>query len=183
MLFRSLYVYGDANDEWVPTRRVWTQHTYHVSNATSAGNVPTTETDNWTLPGLNNYRQNVQGDGVFNAPDLTIDLSVGLERCNFNEVVLLARVSNEGALGVAPGVPVEFYLGTDASGTYLDVRETQEPLLPGASTVVSLTVQAPEVSADYFAVVNRNGTATSVPECDGNNNEDLTTGVYCDFVD
>ena len=23
---RGLYVYGDTNEEWVPTRRVWTQH-------------------------------------------------------------------------------------------------------------------------------------------------------------
>ena len=71
---QGVYLYGDAFDQWVGTRRVWTSHAYHVTNATSAGNAPTTELDNWTQPGLNNYRQNVQGEGVFNAPDLTVDL-------------------------------------------------------------------------------------------------------------
>jgi hypothetical protein len=79
---RGLYVYGDARDQWVPTRRVWTQHAYHVTNATSAGNVPLVEDDNWSVPGLNNYRQNVQGDGVFNAPDLAVELSIGLDPCD-----------------------------------------------------------------------------------------------------
>jgi hypothetical protein len=73
---KGLFVYGDALDQWVPTRRVWTQHAYHVTNATAAGNVPLVEDDNWAQPGLNNYRQNVQGDGVFNAPDLAIDLAI-----------------------------------------------------------------------------------------------------------
>src|SRR5690606_11727615 len=30
---RGLYMYGDANDRWVPTRKVWSQHTYHITNA------------------------------------------------------------------------------------------------------------------------------------------------------
>lgn len=179
---QGLYVYEDAHAGWVPTRKVWTQHAYHVTNATSSGNVPLLEENNWTMPGLNNYRQNVQGNGVFNAPDLAIDLSVGLQQCNLNQIVLTARVSNVGALGVFPGAPVEFYLGTDQNGEYLGLVNTTEPLLPGASTVVTLAVDAPEEPADYYAVVNRHGTATTVDECDNSNNEDYTTGVYCDFV-
>ncbi|MEZ4452188.1 MAG: hypothetical protein R3B09_22170 [Nannocystaceae bacterium] len=31
-LRQGLYVYGDAGDGWVPTRKVWNQHTYHVTN-------------------------------------------------------------------------------------------------------------------------------------------------------
>lgn len=76
-------MYGDAHDEWVPTRRVWTQHRYHVTNATSGGNVPGAESDNWTTAGLNNHRQNVQGEGVFHTPDRAVDLSIGLEECVF----------------------------------------------------------------------------------------------------
>jgi hypothetical protein len=40
------------------------------------------EQDNWTTPGLNNFRQNVQGAGVFNAPDLSVSLAVGLDKCD-----------------------------------------------------------------------------------------------------
>lgn len=178
----GLYVYGDANDEWVPTRRVWTQHTYHVSNATSDGNVPFVESDNWTTPGLNNYRQNVQGDGVFNAPDLTVDLSVGLDQCSLGNIVLLARVSNLGALGVPPGAEVYFYEGTDASGALLGTGATTAPLLPGASTTVELAVPAPAAPTDYF-VVTDSTTATSVAECDDQNNTDLTTQASCTIIE
>jgi hypothetical protein len=179
----GLFVYGDVNDQWVPTRRVWTQHAYHVTNAQSDGNVPFAEADNWTLPGLNNYRQNVQGDGVWNAPDLTVDLSVGLDRCGSGEIVLLARVANVGALGVAPGVPVEFFLGTDATGTPLGAAATAVVLLPGASTVVSLAVAAPLDPTAYFVRVNGDGSATVVPECDASNNDGLTTEARCPVVD
>lgn len=178
----GLYVYGDANDEWVPTRRVWTQHTYHVTNATSDGNVPMVENDNWTTSGLNNYRQNVQGDGVFNAPDLTVGVSIGLSQCNSGFIDLLARVSNLGALGVPPGVDVHFYQGADATGTHLGTGTTTVPLLPGASTIVSLTVPAPTEPTDYFVETDSNP-ATTVAECDDTNNTDLTTQAACTIIE
>ncbi|MBC7978459.1 MAG: VCBS repeat-containing protein, partial [Myxococcales bacterium] len=90
---RDLYVYGDPMDRWVPTRKVWTQHSYHVTNATAEGNVPLTEPRNWTQTGLNDYRKNAQGEGVFNAPNLAIELAVGLEKCDQNKLVLDARVT------------------------------------------------------------------------------------------
>ncbi len=178
----GLYVYGDTNDEWVPTRKVWTQHTYHVTNSTSAGNPPMTESPNWSTSGLNNYRQNVQGDGVFNAPDLTIELAVGLDKCGDSQLVLNARVANIGALGVPPGAIVSFYEGTDATGTLLGTGTTSVALLPGASTIVALTVVAPVGDADYFAAVD--GTpAVTVDECDVTNNTDLTTKAGCPRID
>jgi hypothetical protein len=179
---RGLYVYGDVNDEWVPTRRVWTQHTYHVTNSDSTGNVPMSEDNNWTQPGLNNYRQNVQGDGVFNAPDLTLGISVGLNLCNNGQYALQARVSNEGALGVPPGATVTFYEGTSNAGTNLGTATTSEAILPGGSTVVILEVSAPAMSTDYFAEVDGSGVVT-VEECDLNNNSAQVTEVGCDVVD
>lgn len=180
----GLYVYGDVNDEWVPTRRVWTQHSYHVTNATSSGNVPTSESNNWEMSGLNNYRQNVQGNGVFNAPDLTVDLSLGLDRCSQGEVVLLARVSNVGALGVLPGVRVDFYEGdTAATGKHLGTEETTGPLLPGAATVVSYIIAKPTTATNYLAVVNDTGVADGVTECNSDNNTDRTTEAYCEMVE
>ncbi len=179
---QGLFVYGDVNDEWVPTRRVWTQHAYHVTNSDSIGNVPTTELDNWLQPGLNNYRQNVQGDGVFNAPDLTLGISVGLNLCNNGQHELQARVSNIGALGVPPGAVVTFYQGSDSSGTSLGSATTTEALLPGGSTVVTLAVQAPVADTDYYAEVDGT-TAVTVAECDLANNDAQVTQVGCITID
>lgn len=180
---QGLYVYGDVNDEWVPTRRVWTQHTYHVTNATSAGNVPSLESDNWTMAGLNNYRQNVQGDGVFNAPDLTVDLSVALDGCPEGKVELLARVSNVGALGVSKGVIIDFYEGDNpTTGTHLGTETTTESLLPGASTVLRLTIDKPPLPTNYLAIVSGKDAQDAFIECDEENNSDRTTGAYCGVI-
>lgn len=178
---QGLYVYGDALDQWVPTRRVWTQHAYHVTNATSAGNVPLVEDVNWMQPGLNNYRQNVQGDGVFNAPDLAVDLSIGLDACDDGMVVLRARVTNLGALGVRPGVGVTFHQGTTTAGPVIGTGTTTVPLLPGQSTVVTVTVTDPNTPTDYLAVVD--SPPGMVAECDEANNQDGVTDAECPGVD
>ena len=178
---KGVYLYGDANDEWVPTRRVWTQHTYHVTNATSAGNPPEVELDNWTSDGLNNYRQNSQGAGVFNAPDLTVSLSIGLDKC-LDQLELIATVRNEGAAGVPAGILVEFFQGVDATGVPLGSGMTDKPLLPGGSTKVILDVQAPPVDmpADYYVEVDDASDGDGqILECNEDNNSDAVSAAAC----
>ena len=178
---KGVFLYGDTKDQWVPTRRVWTQHTYHVSNATSAGNVPDSEIDNWKNPELNNYRQNVQGEGVFNAPDLTVQLSIGLMNCP-DQLELIATVRNEGALGVPSGIAVDFYAGQDATGVLLGSDVTMKALLPGGSTKVKLLVPAPPgaESQDYFVEVDSASKGDgAVLECNEDNNDGLTTMARC----
>lgn len=178
----GVFLYGDAFDRWVQTRRVWTSHTYHVSNVTSAGNYPATETDNWTTPGLNNYRQNVQGEGVFNAPDLAIELAVGLSDCLDEQLLLIATVRNIGALGVPAGIAVELYEGVDAGGVAIGTMQTDAPLLPGAFVELVWAVQAnPGDDARSFYVVV-DGAAVEdglVAECDESNNEAATMSAAC----
>jgi hypothetical protein len=182
---RGLFVYGDASDQWVPTRRVWTQHTYHVTNATSAGTTPLVEANNWQTDGLNNYRQNVQGEGVFNAPDLTLSLSVSLRLCGQQQLELRATVSNAGSLGVPAGVEVSFFLGDDADGTLLGTATTTTALLPGASTTVALAVSTPPAgtTANFFATVNGDPADTDgdLVECDESNNTSRATSVSCNI--
>lgn len=176
---RGIYAYGDVNDKWVPTREVWTSHTYHVTNVTSQGNVPDVENDNWTTPGLNNYRQNSQGAGVFNAPDLTVDLSIGLDLC-LDKIELRATVWNKGAQGVPAGVQVDFYEGMDANGVLLGTVLTDKPLLPGGSAKVSLVIDAPMQPTDYFVEVDKASKGVGdVEECNEDNNTNLVTAAAC----
>lgn len=175
---KGLFMYGDMMDRWVPTRRVWTQHAYHVTNATSAGNVPMSELRNWVQPGLNNARQNVQGDGVFNAPDLAVSLSVGLEGCPA-EHALRARVTNLGSLGVYMGVPIRFQRTSGGGTTELGTAATTIPLLPGQSQTITLTVSAPAGLQDYRVLVDDTGT---VSECNEANNSGVTNGASCEII-
>ena len=53
---RGVSVFSGQN--WVPTRKIWNQHSYHVTNINEDGTIPRVEDKNWLLPGLNNYRLN-----------------------------------------------------------------------------------------------------------------------------
>ncbi|MBW1807684.1 MAG: choice-of-anchor D domain-containing protein, partial [Deltaproteobacteria bacterium] len=52
----GILVYGNLNDDWVATRRIWNQLDYHVSNVRENGTIPRFETPNWTL--YNNFQTN-----------------------------------------------------------------------------------------------------------------------------
>jgi hypothetical protein len=58
---RGVYVFGDPAGGWVPTRRVWNEHTYHITNVAADGSIPAVELNNWDQPGLNNFRLNEFG--------------------------------------------------------------------------------------------------------------------------
>ena len=180
MARKGVYSYGAGADNWVPTRKVWTQHTYHVSNADSFGNVPMMEQANWADPNLNNFRQNVQGGGVFNAADLTASLAVSLDKCSA-ELVLQATIYNEGALGVPAGINVTFYEGTDNQGFTLGTKPTLEALLTGGSTTVTWTVDAPPQgqTKSYFVEVDGGLNSGIIQECKEDNNGALVTDVEC----
>lgn len=86
-VWRGLYAFKDPADRWVGTRPLWNQHAYYVTNvcdpaddACSAdeihGAIPTAMRSNWSVPWLNNFRQNVQQDGLFDAPDAALLLRV-----------------------------------------------------------------------------------------------------------
>ena len=54
---KGVYLYRSAIGSWSPTRPLWTQHTYHVTNADAQGNPPGAEPPAWHFSGLNAFRQ------------------------------------------------------------------------------------------------------------------------------
>ncbi|MCA9706281.1 MAG: VCBS repeat-containing protein [Myxococcales bacterium] len=55
----------DAQDRWIPARRIWNQHTYHVTNVREDGTIPQFEPPHWES--LNTFRTQAQvgaGGGV-----------------------------------------------------------------------------------------------------------------------
>jgi hypothetical protein len=57
----TLQVIRDERDRWIPARRIWNQHTYHVTNVREDGTIPTHEPPSWAQ--LNTYRTNSQIEG------------------------------------------------------------------------------------------------------------------------
>jgi hypothetical protein len=131
----GLAVWTDSGNNWVRTRRIWNQHTYHVTNITEDGQVPRVEMPNWQNPRFNHFRQNVQPAGVFDAPDLLIE-SIEVESCDdgVGRIEIAVTVANRGALGVAPGVPVVAYATPNGGAEQsLGVQLTTTYILPGRS--------------------------------------------------
>lgn len=183
----GVFVYGDSSDQWVRTRRVWNQHAYHVTNVGADGSIPTDEDNNWEVEGLNNYRQNVQGAGVYNAPDLEIaGFDVSLEGCP-ESLRLRARIENVGSLGVPAGVPVAFYETLPGGPELIGVATTEDALLPGQTTTVELEVSIADLRGDtefeFRVSADDDGEGGGVVvECNEGGNADALEGVACDLL-
>ncbi|RLB56648.1 MAG: hypothetical protein DRJ42_02780 [Deltaproteobacteria bacterium] len=110
----------DPEDRWASSRPIWNQHAYSVTHVTDDAQVVQTSAwqQNWTVPGLNNFRQNVQGDlGVLNIADLTVVFFNVDEICTAElpaDLDLRARVCNRGTNPVIDGVTVRFTEGAVA---------------------------------------------------------------------
>jgi hypothetical protein len=179
----GVFVYGDKFDKWVRTRKIWNQHAYHITNINGDGSLPKPEPLSWGPMGFNNYRVSAQGSGVFNAPDLRVDLEVSTASCPA-ALTLRARVKNEGTLGVAAGVKVTFHQGNDATGPVIADKATTRPLLPGESEIVVASAPATGGGTfSFFVVVDGGAAAGGVTrECKEDNNSASAGGLKCPSV-
>lgn len=168
---QGIFVLGDPADRWVRTRPIWNQYAYAVTHVDDRGNVPATPPDNWSVAGLNNFRQNVQGAGVFNAPNLIVELDA-VAACGRGEVRLSALVRNVGSRGVPAGVSVELVrTAPEPSGTIATLMTTR-PLLPGGSERVTAvaTDQPNDVDLHFLVRVDGDEAGGAVRECNEDDN-------------
>jgi hypothetical protein len=175
-------VFGSATGSWVRTRRVWNEHTYHITNINEDGTVPVSEPPNWKQPGLNNYRQNRQPGSVFGAPDAVVSLA---PLCGGVTYALQATVRNLGEASLPSGVNVGFYEGTPPNGTLLGSGATTKVLYPAGAEVVSLSLAnpPPEVlngQSLVYAVVDDGMPMHVWHECRTDNNTSLAVKGVCD---
>ncbi|MEM7608415.1 MAG: hypothetical protein AAF411_23925, partial [Myxococcota bacterium] len=130
----GLRVFAHPRDQWVRTRRIWNQHAYYVTNIDEDGTLPSSTADNFANPRLNNFRQNVQPDGLLDAPDLQLsDLSFACRA----DLLLRVRVVNGGRAGAPAGVPISFYV----DGAFVGRVVTERRLLAGASELVEFAYE------------------------------------------
>jgi len=173
-------IFGDANGNWVRTRRIWNEHAYHVTNVNENGSIPMTELPNYKQPKLNNFRQNVQPQGEFSAPDLVVTV---FPICTAGYSIV-ARVRNIGSASVPAGIPVGFYagdpngIGVPFSGSPL---ATSKVLYPAEAEDIVLPVMNPPQdilngTTKIFVVVDDKG-MHSWHECRTDNNMTSASGV------
>ncbi len=185
-------VFGDALDNWVGTRRIWNQHSYHVSNICDGvdavcpadahyGSVPETEIGNWQVDWLNNYRQNVQGEGLFWAPDLVV-LNLRMN-CNASgHAELSFDLMNQGSRMVPAGVQVSLY----RDAVLLMTLQSSQVLFPGhiehMSYAFDVSMDEGAVESDIRVQADDDGTGSGrFNECDdgGEDNNGAETLLRC----
>lgn len=173
-------IWGDRRGHWVGSRRVWNQHTYHITNVTEDGHVVGPEPDWWTT-GQNAYRQNLrEGADVLVVPDLWGGrgryMCLGGGRVRFE-----IDVGNYGLERVGAGVIVGFYRGDPSAGERVGQAMTTRTLegRGDTETVVFETVLEGEV-IDYYAVLDDDVEEGGfVNECREGNNEVLIWRPEC----
>jgi hypothetical protein len=172
-------VVSDQLDRWVNTRRIWNQHAYSVTNVDENALVPRTSQwlRNWTQPGLNNFRQNVPGDGlgVGLSPDLTVrGASV---TCIPGGARVTVDVCNRGTEPVARGLPVAVY-GGDPPGALGCSAATMLTLSPGVCESVSCDWLGAGSIGTVIVDDDGAGVSTNL-ECRESNNALVLTGINC----
>jgi hypothetical protein len=174
----GIRVLGSANGSWVRTRRIWNEHTYHVTNVNEDGSIPKNEPANYKQPGLNDFRRNVQPEGEFSAADLVVTIA---PRCS-GTYGLVATVRNIGQATVPAGVVVGFYYGSP--GTSLGTAKTTKALHPAEAEPVAIDVSPvpPAVmtgAATVYAVVDDGMPAHTWHECRTDNNQSAAVSGVC----
>lgn len=185
--YSGITVFGDAANGWVGTRTLWNQHAYHVTNVCDDrdsactgpnvyGSIPKDQQDNWTLPWLNNFRQNVQDKGIFDAPDATVSLAV---KCS-TPVVLEASVRNAGLASLPAGVEVGFY-NVSKGGVLVAKLTTSKLLFPGQTEVLTFTVPPTDGGRDdtYQAKIEIDPAKPTFRQCRDDNDTSAEAKAAC----
>ena len=179
--YRGVAVFGDRANSWVGTRPLWNQHSYSVSNVCSDdddacvppmshGSIPLERRDNWEVAWLNNFRQNVQAEGLFDAPDAALLLEFDCA----HEPSLRATVRNLGEAVLPAGVDVAFFVEEAAGERELGRMATSAPLFPGQGEALLLVLpEGVEVYERLRAIARIviDPTSPAFQECYDDNNE------------
>jgi len=166
----GIRVYADEN--WAGSRPIWNQHAYSVTHVDDNGTIlPGPMMDrNWEVPGLNNFRQNVQsGLAPVPSPDLTVEGLPPADGCTASNPVLSLRaeVCNRGPLPVPAGVVATFFDGE--GGPELCQATTTSVLGAGMCEEVSCDWNDPPLNVPLTLHVTVDGSDDVVECLEGNN--------------
>ena len=181
---QGVFVLKDPMNRWMPSRSMWNEHSYHITNVNDDGTVPASETPNWTS--YNNYRQNIQGTLVKTVPlpDATSRGSTSPDQTDCSKQwKLYAQICNRGSDLIAGMLPGTFYQKdprVEASSA-ICVAYTTAPIQPGKCEVVSCPwMNPPQGSVDLWFRANDDGKgARPQPQCKNGNDLAFMPGTRC----
>ena len=152
----GVYVLQDVANRWVRTRRIFNQHSYHVTNVHEDGSIPAIETPHFTVSGLNSFRLNalvpevdedatdrftyVAGDGSLESALATVRVAVRTPNS-------APRITSAGSPHAAVGVPY-LYDAVAVDPDAGDIVTFSLPTAPAGMTVDAVAGLVRWVPAD-----------------------------------
>lgn len=176
---RGVRVYEDANGGWVPTRSIWNQHAYSITNIHDDLSVPRNPEPSWKSH--NTFRLNRRMDADPRAiADLTASYVRVLDMGTQPGSKIIVRVGNAGSYKVPAGTPVAVYdtnpaLGQPAAAALVAQGATQTVLNSGAyedlALVPALRLSQLSAQGTVWIVVDDDGTGKrTLSDFDRSNN-------------
>jgi RHS repeat-associated protein/uncharacterized repeat protein (TIGR01451 family) len=139
----GVFVFRDVANKWRRTRRIWNQHSYHVTNVNEDGSIPVRETPHWLVPGLNGFRTNafVPGETADASDSFAYVASDGVLESNPATVRIAVRTPNSApqftsSPVTSAGTGVRYVYGARASDPDAgDVLTFSLPTAPAGMTI------------------------------------------------
>ena len=172
-------VFQDANNGWAPTRNIWNQHAYSITNINDDLSVPRHPVPSWKAN--NTFRLNQRTEAPVRAiADLTVGYLRIADAGAAGGSTLMVRLGNAGSFKVPQGTSVAVYntdpaLGQPASAARLAFASTTQDLQPGQwqDLVIPVAGNLATLSANktIWIVGDDDGTGkTSIADVDRSNN-------------
>lgn len=177
--FFGIRVFEDANNSWVPTRSVWNQFDYSITNINDDLSVPRNPEPSWKTH--NTFRLNRRMDADPRAiADITASYVRVVDMGAQPGSSITVRVGNAGSYKVPVGTPVAVYntdpaLGQPAAAALVAQGATQTVLNSGAyedlALVPALRLSQLSAQGTVWIVVDDDGTGKrTVSDFDRSNN-------------
>jgi hypothetical protein len=182
----ALTVYGDADKTWPPGRKIWNQHTYHITNISNLGGVPDMYQSNWAGTNtFNSFRSGDIGQQPGEYHDLTVEiLGVCEDKCEMGTFAMAARPRNAGNVEVPAGIPVTVRAGL--GGDIVITIETTQAIPPGKTgEVLFFEFEAKDLAQSQPVItVDDTGVGDGkIFECDETNNTAVWPSEVCPTVE
>jgi len=179
----ALTVYKDINNSWAPTRKVWNQHPYSITNINDDLSIPQEAVPNFTVHNSWHSAFDEETSALLEA-DLTGEIVDVCALCDEGVVVVWGWLVNRTLDPLAPGVPVSLYARGAGGDTWLVAVETTETVEAGWTGEIlefELDLADVEGAEALWMVVDDAGDGVGIiEECAEENNGVLWAGPFCE---
>jgi hypothetical protein len=161
--YAGVRVFQHAKNNWAPTRGIWNQHSYHITNINDDGSIPRVQQNPTTF-----HRQQQFEGPPLGTPDLTAGYLQIIDNGIGQPVTLQVRIGNAGLAPSTANLALTFYAGDPTqNGTELGTV-TLDSFEPGTYQDVQLTnVDSSYLNQEIYAIVDA---SNALEECNEDNN-------------